>query len=182
MPTRRSRPRPFGAGVLVGALVLAGCGGGLKYNDAVGRLPPPGTEAPAITPGTVAGTPPDVGTGNAPPTTRAAPDSAFCRDLADVQGLIGTLLVPGATPGVAAAQARALVQQLSRDAPAQLRPAVTVLVQIEDRVIADLSATPPNVADLSAAIASPAYRQALQQVVLYAGQHCSIGLTPPTTP
>ncbi len=179
MPTRKYRPRLIGAWLIAAAL-LAGCGGGFKYNDAVGRKTPPGTEAPAGSPGV--GTPgsPPLGSGTAPPTTSATPARAFCRDLTDLQSLVGTLLVPGGSPAAAAARARDLVQRLRTDAPAELRAAVTTLVQVQDRVIADLSATPPRVADLSAAIGTPAYRQALEQVVLYAGQHCSLSLTPPS--
>jgi hypothetical protein len=98
--------------------------------------------------------------------------------MADIQGLIAALLQPGSTP-TTASRALSLLERLKTDAPAELRPSLSVLVTVQGRVITDLSSTPINLADLSAALTDPAYRQSLQQVVVYAGQHCSINLTPP---
>lgn len=175
MVASRSRRWLSILGMFVAVVVAVGCGTGPTYNDAIGRSQPPGTELPRIPRAPV---PPNVdrlptgGSGTAAPT-------AFCRDVNDIQALITTLLGPAGGASAANA-ARALLAKLSADAPAEVRPAVRTLSQIEERVIHDLATSPPDFTDLTTALADPAYQGALQQVIEYAAAHCSVSLTPPT--
>ena len=54
------------------------------------------------------------------------------------------------------------------------------LVALSDRVLADVSTNPPNLADVPKVLADPGYQTASTNVTRYAAVHCG-SLSPPTT-
>ena len=136
----------------------------------VGPPPPPVTGATATTsvPGGAA-TP--TGGGGVPTTVAAGASDAFCQDIEQLQTLLPTLLQ---TAGETAAltQLQALLARSEADAPAAIRPAVTVVRQTEDQLIKDLTANPPDLADIGRTYRNQAYQQALQQLGVYLLNQC----------
>lgn len=141
-------------------VMVAACSGTIESNDAVGVAAPPGTE---VGPVVVA----PIGS----PTSVAGDTAAFCQDLERLQTLLPALLEPqreAATLG----QLKGLLSRIEADAPADIRPAVTQVRQTEDQLIGDLTAIPPNLADIGRTYRNPAFQQALQQLGLYAVNRC----------
>jgi|GraSoiStandDraft_51_1057287.scaffolds.fasta_scaffold318544_2 hypothetical protein len=148
---------------------LAACGGAGSYNDALGRAAPPGTEQPiAGREQVVVPASPYVPRTLAPPAGRGQA-SAFCQDLTQMQDLVPSLLAPDQR-SAGLSQARALIERLAADAPAEIRPAAGALAEAVNRITADLSANPPNVADVASAVAG--VQQALGQVRQFAAARC----------
>ncbi|MDQ1428448.1 MAG: hypothetical protein QOK39_1924 [Acidimicrobiaceae bacterium] len=156
-------------------LGLVACGGPGSYNDALGAAAPPGTEQPltgrdrVIVPAApYAPSAPFAPGGLAPPAGRGQA-SAFCQDLTQMQDLVPLLLSPDQR-SAGLSQARALIEHLATDAPAEIRPAAAALAQAVDRIAADLAAAPPNLADVAGAVAG--VQQALGQVRQFAAARC----------
>jgi hypothetical protein len=106
--------------------------------------------------------------GPTPPAGRGQA-SAFCQDLAQMQDLVPMLLSPDQR-SAGLSQARAMIDRLAADAPAEIRPAAAALAQGVDRIAADLATTPPDVTDVVSAVAS--VQQALGQVRQFAATRC----------
>jgi len=159
----RSRRLSILSLALVVVLAVAACGGGGELNDAVGVAAPPGTEVVAVAPVT--------GGGAVPTTVAAGASAAFCQDVERLQTLLPTLLQ---TAGETAAldQLQALLARSVADAPAAIRPAVTVVRQTEDQLIKDLTANPPDLADIGSTYRNAAFQQSLQQLGLYLLSQC----------
>src|SRR5580704_5491794 len=129
----RSPRLSISALAVVVVLVVAACGGGGEFNDAVGVAAPPGTEVVA----------PVTGGGAAPTTVAVGAPAAFCQDLERLQTLLPLLLLTtGETTTLR--QLQALLARIEADAPADIRPDVTVVRQTEDQLIKDLTANPPD--------------------------------------
>jgi hypothetical protein len=160
----RERSRAWRAAVavtLLAVLGIAGCGGAGTYNDAIGQLAPPGTELPLATP---------VVTAPAAPAT-VPTIAAFCQDFETLQALLPTLLQADASSAMRA-RAQALEANIQREAPDAIRAAVQQLAQSELRLITDLSAKPPHLADAATTFTDPAYQLSLREVGSYAFSHC----------
>ncbi len=157
------------------ALGLVACGGPGSYNDALGAAAPPGTEQPfagrdqVIVPAAPFAPAAPLAPGSLVPPAGRGQASAFCQDLAQMQDLVPLLLSPDQR-SAGLSQARALIDHLATDAPAEIRPAAAALAQAVDRIATDLGTTPPNVADVAAAVAS--VQQALGQVRQFAATRC----------
>jgi hypothetical protein len=145
---------------LIATTGIAACGGPGSANDAVGVGAPPGTEVVAV-----------VVAPQVPGTSRVANTAAFCQDIEHLQTLLPALLRLGAQAATLN-QVEALLSRTEADAPDDLRPDVTQVRQTEDQLIKDLSATPPDYADVSRAYRNPAFQRSLQQVGLYALNQC----------
>jgi hypothetical protein len=182
--------------VAASLVLLVGCGGqSVALTSGIPDAAGSGsasTVAGAVSggPSPFVGTTPGVGPTIAPgPTVAPGPavgTSAFCRDLTDQLSILPNLLGRLGSPDQRDAvlqQIRAASAKLVRDAPAAVRPDVLVLAALYNRIIADVSATPPNLNDVSQAFTEPAYQAASANVGRYAGQHCgSIAPLPDTPP
>ncbi len=141
---------------------MAACGGGSQFNDAVGVAAPPGTEVVVA---------PITGGGAVPTTVAVGAPAAFCQDLERLQTLLPLLLqTTGETATLS--QLQAFLARIEADAPADIRPDVTVVRQTEDQLIKDLTANPPNLADIGRTYRNAAFQQSLQQLGLYAVNQC----------
>jgi hypothetical protein len=148
------------ASAVVTVSVVSACGGAGQFNDAVGVAAPPGTEFVAVAPALPV------------PTTSAIADTAaFCQDIERLQTLLPILLQPGLETATLS-QLEALLSRIEADAPAAIRPDVTVVRQSEDQLIKDLTANPPDLADISRTYRDPAFQRSLQQLGLYAVNQC----------
>jgi hypothetical protein len=181
-------------GAAAAALVLiVGCGGQSLaltsgFPDAAGSgsattIPGAVSGAPSPTTGTIPGT----GTPFTPgPTVAPGPGggiSAFCRDLSEQLSMLPNLLGRLGSPDRDAVlqQIRDTSAKLVHDAPPAVRPDALELASLYNRIIADVTANPPNLSDVSQAFSNPAYQTASANVGRYAGEHCgAIGPTPLT--
>jgi hypothetical protein len=151
---------------LLAAGCLAACAGPGTYNDALGRPAPPGTDVLAISgfPVTSLLAPPAAGgPGGTSGTT------AFCQDVQQLRGLASIFSAPAqGTTGIT--RAKALIDHLPSDAPAQIRPAAATLADATDRLTAAVGTSQPDFAQLTTVLAR--FEVSLQQVLGYAGTHC----------
>jgi hypothetical protein len=161
--SKRSTRLSISTLALVTALVVSACGGGSEFNDAVGVAAPPGTEVVTAAPVN--------GGGGVPTTVALGPSAAFCQDVERLQTLLPALLqTAGQTATLS--QLQALLARIEADAPADIRPDVTVVRQSEDQLIKDLTANPPNLADIGRTYRDRAFQQSLQQLGLYLVNQC----------
>lgn len=70
------------------------------------------------------------------------------------------------------ASTKALIAHIQGDAPSDILPQVRVVVQSDQRIVADLTARPPNLTDLAQAFEDPGYQTAVQQLGAYAFDRC----------
>jgi hypothetical protein len=186
MPARASpqggaRRRLTGAAAL---LLLVGCGGPSVV--ATGVIPDAAGSGSASTiAATVSGGRSPV-TGSIPGRTSPTPgtgaaNSAFCQDLSEQLATLPNLLGQLGSADqrdIVLQQIKAAGAKLVLDAPPEVRADARTIAGVIDRIIADASANPPNLDDVSKAIADPAYLQASNDIGTYAGQHCG-SLTAP---
>jgi hypothetical protein len=158
----RSTRLSMSALAVVVVLAVTACGGGAEFNDGVGVGAPPGTEVVAVAPAT--------GAGGVPTTVAAAVSAAFCQDIEQLQTLLPTLLQSGQAATLSRLQSA--LARVQADAPAAIRPEVTIVRQSEDQLIKDLTANPPDLADIGRTYRNAAFQQALQQLGVYALDQC----------
>jgi hypothetical protein len=160
--------------VMAAALVLlAGCGHGLVPETGA-IVDAAGSGSASTVPFAVQSRPIPI---NPPPKTPGAGNSAFCQDLneqlASLPNLLGQLGSADQRNTVLQ-EFKAANAKLVRDAPPEIRTAAETLAGISNRIVDDLSATPPAVDDVSKAFSDPAYLNASADLGRYAGQHCGL--------
>lgn len=190
-----SSPRwPMGAAAAA-LVLLMGCGGQSValtsgFPDAAGSGSAT-TIAAAVSGGgsPSVGTTPGVSPGVTPgPTVAPGPSggtSAFCRDLSEQLSILPNLLGRLGSPDQRDAvlqQIRDTAAKLVRDAPSAVRPDALKLAALYNRIIDDVSATPPNLSDVNQAFTDPGYQAASANVGRYAGEHCGPITPAPLTP
>jgi hypothetical protein len=104
--------------------------------------------------------------------------SAFCRDLSSALNQFSNLGSSTSSDQLQSALGpiRVLSQKVLREAPGQIHRDVQLLVEAEDRLFNDVSASPPNTHDIQSVVGNPVYSGAADHVQTYARSAC--GYTP----
>jgi len=150
---------------VVAAVTLSACGGLGGYRVALGQSTPPGTDLPVLPAGPVV---------TVPSASQAGNPVAFCQDVETLLTLLPRLVERGSSSATVAST-KELIARIRNDAPAQLAAQVSVVVAADQRMVADLTASPPNLGALAAAFQDPSYQAAVQEIGAYAYQHCAGG-------
>jgi hypothetical protein len=153
---------------------MAACGGAAAPGSYLGLSAPPGTELPAAVAAAGAGAAGGgaaAASGGVPTTNQLGNPPAFCQDVQELLTLLPRLVQLGGSSATVAST-KALIAHIQADAPSDILPQVRLVVQTDQRIVADLIAKPPNLADLAQAFQDPSYQAAVQQIGAYAFDRC----------
>jgi hypothetical protein len=166
--------------VAAALLLLVGCGRG-SVPETIGVDAAGSGAASTIPFASESGPIPIVPTPGTAPTTpgsgSTAGDAAFCQDLNEQLASLPNVLSQLGSPdqrNTVLQQITAANAKLVHDAPAAVRPAAQTLARITNKIVDDVSATPPNLDDVSKQFSDPAYVNASAELGRYAGQHCGL--------
>jgi hypothetical protein len=101
-------------------------------------------------------------------------DAVFCRDLSSALNQFSNLGSSTSSEQLQSALGpiRVLSQKILREAPGQIHRDVQLLVEAEDRLFNDVSASPPNTHDIQSVVGNPVYSGAADHVQTYAKSAC----------
>jgi hypothetical protein len=172
----------IGAAAVAAALLVTACSGTQGIPDQLRLNPGPGTEAQnSLLPRQAATGSQGGGAQATPPPSNGQNVSAFCRDIIDQLSRLPNLFNATSPEDLKAQLDRIRVRnpRLLLEAPPSIRPSLQTVIRFEDRIYADATSNPQDIAN---AVASSTFQTAFQRVQLYAAETCGVRGAPDTTP
>jgi hypothetical protein len=164
------------------AMLVTACSGSQGIPDQLRLNPGPGTEAQNLLLPRQAATGSQGGSAQAsPPSNSGQNISAFCRDIIEQLSQLPNLFNASSPEDLKAQLDRIRVRnpRLLLEAPSSIKPSLQTVIRFEDRIYADATSNPQDIAN---AVASSSFQTAFQRVQLYAAENCGVRGAPDTTP
>jgi hypothetical protein len=158
-------------------MLVTACSGTQGVPDQLRLNPGPGTEQNAPLPTTASQA---AGLQTAPPPS-SQNASAFCRDIIDQLSQLPNLFNASSPEDLKAQldRIRAKNPRLLLESPPSIRPSIQTVIRFEDRIYADATSNPGDIADV---VASSSFQTAFRRVQLFAAETCGVRGAPDTTP